>query len=413
MSKKMISFLGTSDYKECTYALDDKKVENVKYIQIALIKLLCLKFSIDDEIIILTTEKSKIKNWGDHDSGLYSELLSLNLQCTIRNIVIPEGKNQQEIWDIFKIIYDCINLEDKVFFDITHGFRSLPMLGLVLLNYCIVLKKIKVKGIFYGAYEAKNDNNEAPIFELSSFNELLKWSFAAEDFIKYGSSRKIEELLNIVTNNISDNNLINDYRDISSVLNDLTNIFSTVRGKKIISGDIFLDARKKINKVINKENPIPSLKPLLELIVEKIETFKEDDIENGLKAVEWCINHDLTQQGLTMLQETIITYIFENKKNEYLNEYCNIRNPDLTIRKELNIALQKINGADFFDSNQNICDITKKIPNIKDISKIYDNIRKLRNNINHGGYIKDEINIGEFKNGLIRFYNAIKQIFNR
>jgi len=63
---------------------------------------------------------------------------------------IPDGKDTDEIWEIFDIIYNALEEDDNIYIDITHSFRYLPMLLLVLLNYAKYLKNIKIKQITYG-----------------------------------------------------------------------------------------------------------------------------------------------------------------------------------------------------------------------------------------------------------------------
>ena len=90
------------------------------------------------------------------------------------------------MWDTFNKILDEINDDDQIIFDITHGFRSTPMQILVVLNYAKVIKKnVKIKGIYYGAFENRdNVTNIAPIFDLSNYDEILDWTAAADSFIK-------------------------------------------------------------------------------------------------------------------------------------------------------------------------------------------------------------------------------------
>lgn len=92
---------------------------------------------------------------------------------------------------------------DEVYFDITHGFRSLPMLGMVLMNYAKALKGIKVKAITYGAFDALGsrfnieeripdpEQRIVPLLDLTGFHELQEWSIAADNFVKSGNTAKM------------------------------------------------------------------------------------------------------------------------------------------------------------------------------------------------------------------------------
>ena len=62
---------------------------------------------------------------------------------------------------------------------ITHAFRYLPMLVLVLANYAKFLKNVTVKSLTYGNYEAREGTN-APIVNLLPIAALQDWTTAAE-----------------------------------------------------------------------------------------------------------------------------------------------------------------------------------------------------------------------------------------
>ena len=83
---------------------------------------------------------------------------------------IKDGKDTDEIWEIFDVIYNEINDGDELFLDITHAFRYLPMLLTVLINYSKFLKKITVKSITYGNFMAEGDLK--PIMDLTSISVL-------------------------------------------------------------------------------------------------------------------------------------------------------------------------------------------------------------------------------------------------
>ena len=65
MAKKFISFLGTTDYAAVFYELNGIKTETkVKFVQQALIQLICTNFDIEkDKVIILLTDKARATNW--------------------------------------------------------------------------------------------------------------------------------------------------------------------------------------------------------------------------------------------------------------------------------------------------------------------------------------------------------------
>lgn len=52
-----------------------------------------------------------------------------------------------------------------------------------------------IQALYYGAYEAKNESNESPVFDLTGFCSLLDWIIGVNSFVKHGSAREISSLL--------------------------------------------------------------------------------------------------------------------------------------------------------------------------------------------------------------------------
>ncbi|MDR0753771.1 MAG: TIGR02221 family CRISPR-associated protein, partial [Prevotellaceae bacterium] len=200
MNRKIfLSFLGTNDYVECVYSYKDYHSAVVKFVQSALIDMCCKEWGKDDEILIFTTEEALNKNWE-----------KLGQECkariSMKNIDIPNGKDEEEIWKIFEIIYNQLENNDELYVDITHSFRSIPLLASSLLQYAKSLKNISVQAIYYGAFDTLGNARDikiripnptdriVPIFDLNAFSKIQDWSVAANDFICYGNTQRLCEL---------------------------------------------------------------------------------------------------------------------------------------------------------------------------------------------------------------------------
>ena len=207
--KVFISVLGYSNYSECKYQINDYISEPVRFIQEATLKyhIQHNEWTSNDIAYILLTDGAKQSNWVDNGQidrttkqpikcqGLKSRLDALNTSINISTIEnIPNGNNELEVWDIFERTFAHINEGDELYFDLTHGFRYLPMLILTLINYSKFLKNTKVKSITYGNYEAKNNANIAPIIDLLPLSTLQDWTFAAGQYLDSGNVKRLVEL---------------------------------------------------------------------------------------------------------------------------------------------------------------------------------------------------------------------------
>ena len=197
MKKTLLAFLGTTDYLPCNYAFEDKLVyKEIRFVQEAIASMLMIEKDVELDVKLFVTKDALEKNYFDNENkdnqgnilqkeGLKRRLEQLNGKIKISKYDIPEGISEEQIWKIFQIIFQNLPEESEIYFDITHAFRSLPMLAIIVLAYGKVLKKIKVKGLYYGAfeilgtvYEARKksmDQKNVPILDLTSFLTLFDW----------------------------------------------------------------------------------------------------------------------------------------------------------------------------------------------------------------------------------------------
>lgn len=411
MAKVMFAFLGTQNYLPCNYLLDGKKVGDVRFIQEAIASLFCKDWTEGDRIVIFLTEGAKDKNWvyGGHVDeddnpleGLKCRLESLKLNVEIVPKDVPTGQSEGEMWKIFDDVFNQINDSDEVVFDITHGFRSLPLLAITILNYARVLKNIKINGVYYGAFESLGtisdaketdiEDRDAPIFNLTPFIYLFNWTSAIDDFLTYGDAKCINALTNegvtpILRDTRGEDEGAKNLKKLGAQLKKLSELIQTSRGLSVIRGFDFDNLRELIN--INKESILKPINPLLDEISSKIENFDNGDIKNGYAAVEWCIQHNLIQQGYTILQETMISEVVAKHFGE--NELANRDKRELVsnaiIIKDREIPEEKWR----YPAKSNKSDLQDIMSGLDgDFVRIYGTVSsQYRNDINHAGFVND------------------------
>lgn len=412
--KIFISFLGVSNYIDCVYTIDGKESEVVFYVQNSIIELLASDF---DKFFIFCTEKA----YETHFQKLQKES-----KKKLEAVKIPQGLNEDEIWQIFEIVYEKLNDGDEVIYDITHSFRSLPMLGITLLQYSKFLKNIKVLGIYYGAFENLGsprdiekkyplaNERKVPILNLTSFSMLQDWTSAANNFIKLGHAKMIGELTNqsltpILTQSKGKDRNASTLRSLSKQLENFSDDFRANRGKNIIEAQSAVRAKQIINEVENY-SLIPPFKPIVNHIKSTLEKYKENSVENLLSGVEWCIDKQLIQEGMTQLQEGIITILCNKincesesiKVRELLSSYLSVR---------FRYKEEDWKGELAKKENREIVDQLDEIDDIKEIAACYDAITKKRNDINHGGFVKNA-SYADFSKSLKDNYNKVKKYLN-
>lgn len=402
MRNLFISFLGTGNYQSCTYNYENISV-TTKYIQSALIQMLYKDFSEEDCIKIFMTDAAKKLHW-DSPDGLKTELCNLGLSEILREVIVPEGKTEAELWEIFKIMYNEIEPKDNIVFDATHGFRSLPIFGMTILNYSHYLKNISVEGIYYGAYEAKNDENEAPVFNLSASFNLMQWASAADLFTNYGVAKKFTALAKKQKKEDS------DIKKLSEAILKMTNNMKYARGKQITKGEMFNRCIEQIDLYRNTEDAKrnPALAPILDTVTDKIKGFQTtSDALNFMPAVQWYIDHDMPAEAISMMKEGIITYLIEKQGYDYKDQGLR-----LTLGQRLSYTSKK--EFKYNDKNSFYKESIESIMNTElanNLQPIVERFNSLRNDIDHCGYAEQARNPENINKEIVTSFNDISEVF--
>lgn len=340
--KIFLSFLGAIEYKPTRYYFPDNRQEMstpIYYVQEAI-----LRRHSTDQVYIFVTKEALEKNYLDRiyyeyiktddtgeskrvekaqkGDGLEAVLARLKNEDSITNYIeigILNGHSESEIWAVFQKVYDIFEPNDEVIVDVTFGFRSLPMLMVVLLDYAKTLRNITVKAIYYGNYEAGREEKdgwlenarsdeekkevakrtvEAPILNLLPFVELQAWTYAAQAFA-VGNAIPLSEITK------------DKYSDFSEDIDYFAKAIQTCRGLALVQ-NIDINSLKANIRQMSKQSDIEVvLRPLLDIVSAKLSPFESHQLSNGFAAVNWCIQHNMIQQGITFLQETLISYIVE------------------------------------------------------------------------------------------------------
>ncbi len=426
MRTVLISFLGTNEYVPCRYEREGSVSALTPFIQIAIADLFLKGDAVGNTILIFATDGAKRLNWIDTErydgKGLERRLRERFPNTDVQCIDIPDGRSESELWKIFDILYEHIIDEDAILLDVTHSFRSLPMLVIPFVNYVRFLKNISVKGIWYGAIEAIGtldvvkgiDPAEriAPIFELTAFDELMQWSVASSQFIESGNPQRLHALVKKRKKAIY-SRIGNDEKrhaekeeEVLSALREMYPILTTVRGKEIREGFCFTRLHTALQDIGSSdvdEFIAKPLKPILQKIEEEVRCFSPRTIKNCFYAVEYCLRHGLIQQGITLLQETMLTYILEN---------CGLDSENLYHRQLLSGMI----AAEFGKGAEKCADIPSDFASgVKEnkwfmrLGPLFERLRNHRNNINHGGFF-EPYKPDTFKSKLKEVYDMVKKV---
>lgn len=188
VAAKLLTVLGKGSYKEMIYTLGGRESSRVKCAPLALLELLDWPRGV--KVIAFLTEQAARA----HEAYLKEEVEKRGHELV--TVGIPFGSNEKEIWEIFNAIAQHMGQGEELAVDLTHGFRSLPILMLGALIFLKEARNLNLKGLFYGALEARgSEDSVEPIFDLSKIVDMVEMAHGARIFRKYGHSDELGGIL--------------------------------------------------------------------------------------------------------------------------------------------------------------------------------------------------------------------------
>lgn len=190
-SLHLFAFLGTGNYQPCSYLYPAEQMPlygpalsspPVTYVQTAI--ALGLDAQRLERVTIFVTAKARAQ----HGEGLLQEFQTHHLPAPIY-VDIPDRLEQSNLHELFDVVQaELIDGPPGLVFDLTHGLRALPALGLLIMNYVRSLREeIEVESIVYGAWELRDEEGKTPLVDLISLWELNEWASGFDAFERTGN----------------------------------------------------------------------------------------------------------------------------------------------------------------------------------------------------------------------------------
>ncbi|MEZ0360807.1 MAG: TM1812 family CRISPR-associated protein [Hydrogenobacter sp.] len=358
--KVFISLLGTGPYSETSYILGKKsmKTNYVSY-------FLCKEVVKPDSIIIIGTQESK---WEEYPDKYFPQ--------KYKKVLIPYGKNEEELWEGFKeVMQEIIQevRESEVYFDITHGFRSISLFIFTVIRLINIIENAEIKGIFYGMYE--RGSQEAQVVDLKPMLDLDNLIYSFKTFLDYGDVYSLSEYLEKYLSGLEKDKQ-KDYSGIkalSKVLKTLSNAYFTnalrVYPKKISDIEDILQ-RQNIKSTFEKDPRMYAVSLLFDKFKKSeyytLKGYKFENLEDYTSFASLYMKTKRFSQALEVLREGFISYLAQS---------CGIKESD---RKKLDSLLGAL--QDIKDDNIEDKSIKEIVKMIRDIAS---NISHLRNAASH------------------------------
>ncbi len=388
-----LSFLGKGKYEPADYLnSESNRVHSTKYF-VSYIQ----EFFKPEKIFVIMTDEAE---------QMHGSALAETVQY--EKIKIPSGKNEKELWEIFERIAEKVPDDSELVIDVTHGFRSQPMIVLAAATFLKTVKNVKIKSVLYGAFEAKNEAGQTPVFDITPFLNIMDWSIAVGQFVKLGNAELLQtilEELHTTAHKQGQEIKPKQLKNYGAILRKITESFSLNRPAEILENASIL--ADKTSHVKDDVKNLYYAKPL-GMLLDKIESnfsplsMKKNDLftPSGFNAQCYMIKYYLEThqfvQAVTLSREVIVSKL------------CALDNLD-PLKRDTREAKEK-----YLNSLEQINRITLN-PDGKTVElvRLWSRIRDIRNDIDHSGMNRNPTpaktlieNVNDYCSQVIEFVNA-------
>lgn len=434
--KKLITSVGVGRYHKCIYISEDGfKARPSRFVQTALYEYLKHQGEEIDEVYILITDLAKKKNFedvkeksGEIRKGLKSiwEEYFPEDEVELHIVPIPEEQSEKNQWVIFEEIFNIIQPKDEIYFDITHSFRSIPLMALLVTNFARVVHEATIKRLFYGNFEVlfglgeiskiPIEARQAPIVDITSIANLLDWTMSVESFLTTGNPMQIDQLADRKMPEFHQDERAIAIKRLTNSLNHFNQHLETSRGEQVYQEiSNVLNNFKQVQE--NSADIFPQFSKLMSKIEEKIKVFSNDRDENRWEIIKWCVDHGLYQQAYTFAREYIISIIYETLEQQEILPEVKTERDIRDIRDAISsIIFELLKHGKILSLDKKYEELIDPIKQLveekKDAFNIFPSILIYRNNINHAEKAQNEkLTPVRINHNAIRMVKEIKPIF--
>ncbi|GAB4304450.1 MAG: hypothetical protein Fur0025_46200 [Oscillatoriaceae cyanobacterium] len=404
---QLITFLGTGKYQPTGYKWGDEIVET-PYVAEAI-----CQFFQPDSVAVFVTQEAKAMHW---------EQLSnrLNGRFSAQDIPIPSGQSETEIWQIFDAVVDAVEPGSQVMFDITHAFRSIPMLVLLAAAFLQKARSVEIKGVYYGAFEFNNP--QAPIVDLTPAIKLLDWLTATDKFIDTGSSAEFGKLLSTIQQDFYTQKKQAELKPtkLKSFGITIENISRTLDYVRPMG---LLDEAAKLENIPAEQlkTEVGAFAKPFELLLGQIQQdYGQFALANSRKAdpktvlkqqfllLRWYVEKGFGDRATVLAREWIVSVLCLAQNANYLN-----RDKRKLIENQLNLVVewQKQKGDDADIADYTPPTITTAVTDVEQLAKFWSKLRDLRNDLAHAEMREESLSAVKLEayvnNELIQGINAL------
>ena len=323
----------------------------------------------------------------------------------VRIVIVPNGITEDEQKEYFEEIRNAI--EDmteneknsvEILFDISNGFRSIPLYDMMLVRYFSLLRPQNFSfKAYYGNLDVRSEYGfQSPLVNLSVIPLMTDWINALHDFLSHGSVKTLIQCLEKEKDQQTGTDAEIKKAYIEEVISEFSmfeygmnanNLFHLVQGIVFITGNNYSFTGEKEKKVLDLQHPCFS--PQASLMLKNIhDNYKERFATSQLNHMQTPEAYILEQIALLYtsygnygdaaiaFQEGVLTYVMErfykhenvSRSKEYYDRFVHNYEEREWVKNAYNSELndEMYKSGDEKDSNTNAENFAIRYLKIKD-----------------------------------------------
>jgi CRISPR-associated Csx2 family protein len=292
---------GSYAYDRTVYELNSQRSQMTAFVQVAELEIIGAELF--DEVIIVDTEKSHHANY----AVLKKQLRDLGAK-SIHAVTIEEEMSPQGQWRWFEKILCCIESEDRLTVDLTHGYRAAPIIFSAAINFLQKARNVRLEAVYYGVFEKVSDLGHAPIIDMKEFYAINEWAEAVSRLVEDADAQKLAL--------VAENSPGFQFSEINNgkILHVLRQLTDTI--KNVDVNNVAGAAGTAIGLIRQKEESASKpVKMLLGLVIDKFVALTTQTPQGGkydkayfriqLELIRLLLDHHLFMQAYTVMREFI------------------------------------------------------------------------------------------------------------
>ena len=386
---KLLTFLGVGNYQTTSYVWQSMQ-HTCRFAPVA-----SCKFLSPEKLVIFLTEEAEEK--------IYPELRrELTQNVEIVPVAVPLGKDDSELWQIFDRVSRTVSPGEEVAFDITHGLRSFPLVGLLAAAFLRAGLGVSLRAVLYGAYDVRDQSTDpprTPVFDLSPMLALLEWATAADRFNRTGDARQLASLVNAQRKHLAlssqgDHALLEQAGRLGNLAGALTSISQSLR---LIRPHQVMQETAELAERVQAAQPglerAAAARPfnlVLENIVHAYAPLAHEDplqegrvrqtlaVERGL--IHWYAEREQWVQAVSLAREWLVSWVMislgmilitQRDLRQRIESVVGAESSDYLAAKKKGLPFASIFLA--------------SLPQLEDVLSLWLSLTDVRNDIDHAG----------------------------